>query len=216
MKLKSLLLGLAVIGLSGCSTLGEIPERKLALFRATVLIEHDKGHLTGFLVDKDRVLTVSNDVPDDGLEISFFHGEEDQGEVIWRDEGHDLALVKITVPDRYKVPRLRCYSPTPKLYYETIGHPISARWVLTGGYFHDLEPVGDRYRVLSYPLALGMAGAPMYDMWGNMMGIVHAILASRREGADAQNGEFKDYGYGLMRPASGFCDDLKRALADNA
>ncbi|MGI9510857.1 MAG: S1 family peptidase [Geminicoccaceae bacterium] len=215
MKYRWLMLGMAIIGLSGCNTLGHSSERKLALFRSTVLVEHQGGHVTGFLVAKDRVLTVSENVPEDELSISFFHGETDEGQVVWRHEKHNLALVKLEVPSRYEVPRLSCQSPSPKLYYETIGHPIKARWVLTGGYFHDLESVGDGYRILSFPLALGMAGAPVFNVWGSPIGIVQALLAEKKEGGGRSNNP-KDWGYGLMRQASDFCEDLKRALEDSA
>ena len=57
------------------------------LHRSTVLIEHEKGHGSGLIVGPRRVLTAYHVVQGDGLDIRFFSGEANAGDVILERSG---------------------------------------------------------------------------------------------------------------------------------
>ena len=203
-----LLGGLALtLLLLGCSATGPIP---VGYSRATVLIEHAKGHGSGTIVGPDTVLTAYHVVQQGPLDVRFFNGPVRDGNVIWHDEELDLALVEVDVPDGYPAVKFSCGELKAGEYLISVGHPTQSRWVAVGGYLPATYRIGSGGLVpLGFPVGLGTSGGPVFDPSGRIAGVTLAILAER-ESASAAYDRYKDTGIGLMLPAEDFCDALRR------
>ncbi|MGH6945371.1 MAG: S1 family peptidase [Geminicoccaceae bacterium] len=179
------------------------------LDRSTVLIEHDHGHGTGFIVGPHEVLTAYHVVQHEPLTVTFFQGPALDGRVSWSDRELDLALVEVEVPAGYPVRKLACDEPQVGEQLISIGHPTQSRWVATGGYLPTTARFGGvGLMSLGFPVGLGTSGGPVFDASGRVVGVTLAILAERNP-ASAGFDRYKDTGIGLMRPAADFCDALK-------
>jgi S1-C subfamily serine protease len=201
------LLGLALTAAVVACTTQPHPERD-ALNQATVLIEHAKGHGTGTIVGRNRVLTAYHVVADAPVAVEFFHGPKVDGRVDWYDEGLDLALVAVEVPERCRATSLACDDLRIGQHLVAIGHPMRKRWAAADGRLPAVAAVGGVGLVpLGFEIGLGTSGGPVFDDQGRVAGVALAILAERRS-ASAAHDEFQDTGIGLMLPASAFCDAL--------
>lgn len=200
---RLLLIGiLTVVALAGCSS---VPSSELPLLhRSTVMIEHDKGHGSGLIIGKNRVLTAYHVVQGDGLGVRFFNGQSNAGSVIWTDPERDLAVIDVAVPEGHPAAKLSCELPQPGQHVISIGHPIQSQWVVVGGYLPKGGLVAGRYVSLGFPVGLGTSGGPVFDERGEVIGITLAILAERTS-TEAAYDQFKDTGIGLMLPSSDFC-----------
>jgi S1-C subfamily serine protease len=179
-----------------------------ALNRATVLIEHAKGHGTGTIVGRNQVLTAYHVVADASVDVTFFDGPEVGGRVHWYDEALDLALVEVEVPRQYRATTLACEDLRIGQHLVAVGHPMRARWVAADGRLPTVTAVGGVGLVpLGFEIGLGTSGAPVFDDSGRVAGVALAILAERRS-ASAVYDEYKETGMGLMLPAAAFCDAL--------
>lgn len=197
-----LISGLLAILLSACSSAP--PTGITPLHRSTVLIEHESGHGSGLIVGPNRVLTAFHVVQGDALDVRFFNGHANAGDVIWSDPERDLALVEVSIPAGHPTAELSCNQPVPGQHVMSIGHPIQSQWVLVGGYLPNSGLVAGRYMSLGFPVGLGTSGGPVFDERGQVVGITLAILAERTSTVAAYD-QFKDTGIGLMLPASEFC-----------
>ncbi|MEZ5934693.1 MAG: serine protease [Alphaproteobacteria bacterium] len=197
--------GLLMASLLGCAATPTSP--LTPLHRSTVLIEHEKGHGSGLIVGKDRVLTAFHVVQGEALDVRFFSGQAKAGHVIWSDSDRDLALVDVDVPEGHPVAHLSCDKPAPGQHVIAVGHPIQSQWVMMGGYLPPGGLVAGRYVSLGFPVGLGTSGGPVFDEQGEVVGITLAILAERTSTAAAFD-EFKDTGIGLMLPSSDFCKTI--------
>jgi S1-C subfamily serine protease len=178
------------------------------LNRATVLIEHAKGHGTGTIVGPNQVLTAYHVVADAPVEVTFFHGPAVDGRVRWYDEALDLALIEVAVPQGYPATQLACEDLRVGQHLVAVGHPMRARWLAADGRLPTVTAVGGVGLVpLGFEIGLGSSGAPVFDDSGRVAGVALAILAERRS-ATAAYDQYKDTGMGLMLPASAFCDAL--------
>lgn len=174
------------------------------LHKSTVLIEHDGGHGSGLIVGSNRVLTAYHVVQGDGLDVRFFSGQVNTGDVVWSDPERDLAIVDVAIPEGHPTVMLSCVPPHPGQHVMSVGHPIQSQWVLVGGYLPNSGLVAGRYISLGFPVGLGTSGGPVFDDQGEVVGITLAILAERASTSAAFD-EFKDTGIGLMLPSSEFC-----------
>ncbi len=205
--LRSVLALLLAATLSACTSLSS-PDRA-RLDRATVLVEHAKGHGTGTIVGPHSVLTAYHVVQDNPLDVRFFRGQTESGSVVWTDRELDLALIDVPVPAGYQAARIACDDPAAGQYLVSIGHPIDSRWVAVGGYLPGTERIGKRFVSLGFPIGLGTSGGPIFDDQGRIVGVAQAILIELAA-ADARFNDAHDTGIGLMLPAKHFCDRVVR------
>lgn len=197
-----LISGLSAVMLSACSSAP--PSGITPLHRSTVLIEHESGHGSGLIVGSSRVLTAYHVVQGDGLDVRFFNGQANPGNVVWSDPERDLAIIDVPIPEGHPTANLSCDQPNPGQHVMSIGHPIQSQWVLVGGYLPNSGLVAGRYMSLGFPVGLGTSGGPVFNERGQVVGITLAILAERTSTVAAYD-QFKDTGIGLMLPASEFC-----------
>lgn len=201
------LLGLSLAAaLAACTTQPHADRN--ALNQATVLIEHAKGHGTGTIIGRNRVLTAYHVVADAPVAVEFFQGPKVGGQLDWYDQTLDLALLAVEVPERYRATTLACDDLRIGQHLVAIGHPMRKRWATTDGRLPTVSAVGGVGLVpLGFEIGLGTSGGPVFDDQGRVAGVALAILAERRS-ASAAYDEFKDTGIGLMLPASAFCNAL--------
>jgi serine protease Do len=205
--LVRLLLGATLpLMLGACGTTSTTPLEPL--HEATVLIEHAKGHGTGMIVGPHTVLTAYHVVQEAPLVVAFFNGPVTKGRVTWYDEGLDLALVDVAIPQGYPTTEIDCDDLRPGEHLISIGHPTHSRWVAVGGDLPTTTSVDTgRLVPLGFPIGLGTSGGPVFDDAGHVVGITLAILAERNS-ASAAYDRYKDTGIGLMLPAKDFCSTL--------
>jgi S1-C subfamily serine protease len=192
--------------LGACSTPPVSPLDSLD--KATVLIEHAKGHGTGTIIGPNVVLTAYHVVQEDPLSVTFFNGPTSGARLTWFDERLDLALIDVAVPEGYPMIELACNDLHAGQHLISIGHPTQSRWVAVGGYLPSTSSIGAGQLVpLGFPIGLGTSGGPVFDESGQVVGITLAILAERNR-ASAAYDRYKDTGIGLMLPARDFCESL--------
>lgn len=201
-----LMLGMAIVGLLGACSQGPQPSID-RLHHSTVMVGHRDGHGTGTIVGRDLVLTADHVVSQQPLEVEFFGGESARGEILWRDQDLDLALLRAAVPEGYATPPWYCGELEPGQHLVLIGHPTHSRWVAVGGHLPTNAPLEGPLVALGFPIGLGTSGGPVFDEDGQVVGVALAILAERSS-ESANFGDFKDTGIGLMLPASVFCDAI--------
>ena len=191
-----------VVMLASCSPISN--PTLTPMHKSTVLIEHEGGHGSGLIVGGSKVLTAYHVVQGDELDVRFFSGQVETGDIIWSDPERDLAIVDVAVPEGHPTAVLSCIPPHPGQHVMSVGHPIQSQWVLVGGYLPNSGLVAGRYVSLGFPVGLGTSGGPVFDERGEVIGITLAILAERTSTSAAYD-EFKDTGIGLMLPSSEFC-----------
>jgi serine protease Do len=178
------------------------------LARATVLIEHAKGHGTGIILGPRQILTAYHVVTGGPVAVVFYEGPAVGGRVAWYDEKLDLALIDAPVPQRYRATALACADLRVGQRLVAVGHPMRARWVAAAGRLPTVTGIGGLGLVpLGFDLGLGSSGGPVFDQHGRVVGVTLAILAERRS-TSAGYDEFKSTGIGLMLPATAFCAAL--------
>jgi len=139
-----------------------------------------RGGGTGVIWHKDgRIITNNHVVPADDaqVEISLFDGRKFQAQVLQRNPGIDLALLKITGEQFLALP----FADSTKLrigeWVFAIGHPWGQRWVITAGIAGTTSTVQLRdgssmqYIKSDVGLAPGNSGGPLLNADGDVVGI---------------------------------------------
>jgi putative serine protease PepD len=219
--------GFVAASLAACSS---VPSSSInSLHRSTVIVEHDRGHGSGFIIGESRVLTAYHVIQGDDMKVRFFDGQALAGDVVWVDRAQDLAIIDVAVPAGHPVASFSCEAPLPDQHLIAVGHPHESQWVAVGGYLPARDPrveqslsvglpVGgypadhqlsaENYLAMGFPIGVGTSGGPVFNESGEVVGITLAILASRM--ANAPAGEvYRDTGIGLMLPSSEFCADIE-------
>ncbi|KKL60585.1 hypothetical protein LCGC14_2203860 [marine sediment metagenome] len=194
--------------LSACVTVPRSEYLEQNARAATALVVTIKGYGTGILVAPDKILTVNHVLPVDIATVYFYEGmatiQSDStsriGEVIWRSDVVDLALIRIpsvtTPPVVISCKLTRMGTPV-----FLIGHSAyRVAWTARYGNVASSNVDPDGSLLLHMTASYGDSGAGVFDYDGILVGILETIQLSRSSGGNT--------GISFMIPGSKICEEL--------
>ena len=138
---------------------------------------------SGFFVSSDGYIVTNNHVVDNALEIKVVlkDGKELKGTVVGRDEGTDLAVVKVEGHDYPYVDFENSAKPRVGDWVLAVGNPFSLGSTATAGivsaYNRDLGENFVDYIQIDAPINRGNSGGPTFDLYGRVVGVNSAIYS---------------------------------------
>ena len=157
------------------------------------------GTGTGFVVNKDYVVTAEH-VLEDCTAISIRHGHKEiDAKTVARDAANDLGLIRLSQPIR-DTAKLRGGRPARKgERVSNYGYPLFGQLAdsatITQGNINNLSGLGNDSRFIQFdaPSQPGNSGGPVLDSSGNVVGVASHILSKKyadRTGHIAQSVNF--------------------------
>ncbi len=168
--------------LSTCVSLPPVGELEQKAREVTALISVDNGFGTGVLVAKDKVLTVNHIVLGNYAAITFYQGKPVVGEVIWRSDTVDLALLKIEPVDIKPVTILceLAKMGTPVFTISQAAYKVG--WSSRYGHVAASDTDPDGSIILAILASGGDSGSGVFNHQGELLGIIETVQYSRRWG----------------------------------
>jgi S1-C subfamily serine protease len=157
------------------------------------------GTGTGFVVNKDYVVTAEH-VLEDCTAISIRHSQKEiNAKTVARDAANDLGLIRLSQPI-WNTAKLRGGRPVRKgERVSNYGYPLFGQLAdsatITQGNINNLSGLGNDSRFFQFdaPSQPGNSGGPVLDSSGNVVGVVSHILSKKyadKSGHIAQNVNF--------------------------
>jgi serine protease Do len=144
---------------------------------------------SGFFVSEDGFIVTNNHVVENAEEISITlkDGKEYKATVVGKDEGTDLAVIKVDDPKAkgIKFPYVSFEnSAKPRVgdWVITIGNPFGLGGTATAGIISAYgRDIGDTsfvdYIQIDAPINRGNSGGPSFDIFGRVIGVNSAIFS---------------------------------------
>ncbi|HXV00842.1 MAG TPA: Do family serine endopeptidase [Caulobacteraceae bacterium] len=138
---------------------------------------------SGFFVSPDGYIVTNNHVVDNALEIKVVlkDGKELKGTVVGRDEGTDLAVVKVEGHNYPYVDFENSAKPRVGDWVLAVGNPFSLGSTATAGivsaYNRDLGENFVDYIQIDAPVNRGNSGGPTFDTYGRVIGVNTMIFS---------------------------------------
>ncbi len=144
---------------------------------------------SGFFVSEDGFIVTNNHVVENADEISITlkDGKEYKATVVGRDEGTDLAVIKVDDPKGrgVKFPYVsfeNAAKPRVGDWVITIGNPFGLGGTATAGIISAYgRDIGDTpfvdYIQIDAPINRGNSGGPSFDIYGRVIGVNSAIYS---------------------------------------
>ncbi len=144
---------------------------------------------SGFFISRDGIVVTNNHVVEkaDEIKVTLKDGREFKATVLGRDEGTDLAVLKVENPRNEKftfVDFERAAKPRVGDWVITIGNPFGLGGTATAGiisaYGRDLGDSSSNfvdYIQIDAPINRGNSGGPSFDIYGRVVGVNTAIFS---------------------------------------
>jgi serine protease Do len=144
---------------------------------------------SGFFISRDGIVVTNNHVIDkaDEIKVTLKDGREFKATVLGRDEGTDLAVIKVENPKNERFTYVDFeQSATPRVgdWVITIGNPFGLGGTATAGiisaYGRDLGDSSSNfvdYIQIDAPINRGNSGGPSFDIYGRVIGVNTAIFS---------------------------------------
>ena len=156
---------------------------------------------TGFVISEDGLIMTAHHVIElaDEIKVKFYDGTEVEAQVAAASPGADVAMVKLKeIPPNLQVATM-ADSDTVRTgdAIFIVGSPYYVDFTLSAGYISgrrlqtQLSSHGDQVELLQTDAAVnhGNSGGPMFNMAGQVVGVVSHILT--------QSGGFEGIGFGV-------------------
>lgn len=146
--------------------------------KSCVTIKSDRGHGSGFIIDKNGMIITSNHVIEGAnqIQVHFSNGIELDAEIIFTDKNYDVALLKIP-GSGYQPLKLNNFPVELGEEISTIGTPANlelgqsiSKGVISGKRLIDEQ----LYHQLNMSVSPGNSGGPLLNGNGDVIGIVFA------------------------------------------
>ncbi len=139
---------------------------------------------SGFFISADGYLVTNNHVVENAeeIKISLKDGRELEAEIIGRDEGTDLAVLKVKTPGSYPFVNFE-NSAKPRVgdWVITVGNPFGLGGTATAGiissYGRDIGDTFVDYIQIDAAINRGNSGGPTFDVYGRVIGVNTAIFS---------------------------------------
>ena len=144
---------------------------------------------SGFFISREGYVVTNNHVVEkaDDITITLKDGREFKATVLGRDEGTDLAVLKVENPKNEKFTYVdfeRSAKPRVGDWVITIGNPFGLGGTATAGiisaYGRDLGDSSSNfvdYIQIDAPINRGNSGGPSFDIYGRVVGVNTAIFS---------------------------------------
>ena len=138
---------------------------------------------SGFFISPDGYIVTNNHVVDNAEEIKVVlkDGKELKGTVVGRDEGTDLAVVKVEGHGYPYVDFENSAKPRVGDWVLAVGNPFSLGNTATAGivsaYNRDIGENFVDYIQIDAPINRGNSGGPTFDTYGRVIGVNTAIFS---------------------------------------
>jgi serine protease Do len=183
------------------------------MLRSTVLVDMPDGHGAGVILPGGAIITNAHVVAGvDSVTLEAFDGARVDASVAWRGEVSklDVAILKPDRPIGEGVP-LRCADPRMGEQILAVGHPRTARWVVTSGRVAGLRKMHQDEDESPYWLAdlainPGNSGGPVFDLYGQVIGMATALIGY----GNPMFGLSGNTGISLITPSSALCEALAK------
>lgn len=153
---------------------------------AAVLVDTGNGgHGSGVIIGPRAIMTAAHVVrgrEKKGVTVEFFDGSRIKGEVAWlgaENKRDDYAVVTLEEDAPYAPATISCDAPQIGDRLVAVGSPLSARWVIShlqvasARQWHESVPNGI---VVQGALEPGQSGGAVYNMDGEIVGLVHVAF----------------------------------------
>ncbi len=189
--------------LSTCVNLPPVGELEQKARSVTTYIATTEGYATGVLVAKDKVLTVNHVVLGNYAAVTFYQDEPLFGEVIWRSDTIDLALLKIEPVD-IKPVAISCELAKMGTPVFAVGQAAyKVPWASRYGHVAATDTDPDGSLILAMHASGGDSGSGVFNYQGDLIGIIETAQFSRRWG---------NAGFAFMIPGSKICEEVSDRL----
>ncbi|HEX5775228.1 MAG TPA: Do family serine endopeptidase [Caulobacteraceae bacterium] len=139
---------------------------------------------SGFFISPDGYVVTNNHVVENAekITVTLKDGKEVQADVIGRDEGTDLAVLKVRGGGRFPFVNFE-NSATPRVgdWVITVGNPFGLGGTATAGiissYGRDIGDTFVDYIQIDAPINRGNSGGPTFDIYGRVIGVNTAIFS---------------------------------------
>lgn len=163
---------------------GDFQSNSQVVQDATVLLS-SQGHGSGFFISRSGYILTNAHVVGSlqHIRVELASGATLVGQVIRRDEAHDVALVKVALDDATALP-LRLSLPRVGVDVYAVGAPLDAALsgTVTKGIVSAIRTESDglRYIQADVDIQPGNSGGPLTDAQGNVVGV--AVLGIQSAG----------------------------------
>lgn len=139
---------------------------------------------SGFFITADGYLVTNNHVVENAEEIkvTLTDGRELDADIVGRDEGTDLAVLKVRGGGRFPFVNFE-NSAKPRVgdWVITVGNPFGLNGTATAGiissYGRDIGDTFVDYIQIDAPINRGNSGGPTFDIYGRVIGVNTAIFS---------------------------------------
>jgi serine protease Do len=142
------------------------------------------GAGSGFLISADGFIVTNNHVVENAEEIKvkFSDGRELKARLIGRDEGTDLAVIKVEGDAFPFVSFVESAAPRVGDWVIAVGNPFGLGGTATAGIVsamsRDIDPAGyNEYLQIDAAINRGNSGGPTFDIYGRVIGVNTAIFS---------------------------------------
>lgn len=142
------------------------------------------GAGSGFLISADGFIVTNNHVVENAEEIKvkLSDGRELKARLIGRDEGTDLAVIKVEGEAFPFVSFEESAAPRVGDWVIAVGNPFGLGGTATAGIVsamsRDIDPVGyNEYLQIDAAINRGNSGGPTFDIYGRVIGVNTAIFS---------------------------------------
>lgn len=138
---------------------------------------------SGFFIRPDGYIVTNNHVVENAEEITVVLKDERElkATVVGRDEGTDLAVLKVEGSNLPYVNFENAAKPRVGDWVITVGNPFGLGGTATAGiisaYGRDLNEVFVDYIQIDAPINRGNSGGPTFDIYGRVIGVNTAIFS---------------------------------------
>ncbi|MBN9479780.1 MAG: Do family serine endopeptidase [Bordetella sp.] len=142
------------------------------------------GAGSGFFISADGFIVTNNHVVENAEEITvkLSDGRELKGRLIGRDEGTDLAVIKVEGSAFPFVSFEEAAEPRVGDWVIAVGNPFGLGGTATAGIVsaksRDIDPIGyNEYLQIDAAINRGNSGGPTFDIYGRVIGVNTAIFS---------------------------------------
>lgn len=140
---------------------------------------YDSGSLkatgSGFTVSEDGLVLTAAHVIAGGDRVAAVLPDESEIEltVLYRNEETDVAVLRLP-PGHYKCAALAANPPNAGATVRAMGYPVKGTAIITEGLVNaqSVEVSGKNRMMVSCEIVNGMSGGPIFDLYGQVVGIV--------------------------------------------
>ncbi len=203
--MRSAVLVLAA-AISACSPTPEDLARRTVMVAAHNMAGGSFG--TGVIVGDGLVLTARHVVKGAAVvAVVFYEGDVVAAEVVVSDPGIDAVVLKVEVPEEYDAAEVSCRLIERGEPLTSVHHSSPMRWAFSAGYMSTaMTSAGDEERdvMLQMNAARGASGAPVFDAFGKLVGIITGWV-TQPAATQTDGPVYVPIGYAFMVPSTLIC-----------